>query len=67
MKGSFDPAEIQKIEEEMREFEREENLRKIEENHLSGLISYEESILAKQQLIDEAKEQGDRVRTEVNL
>ncbi|XP_046750317.1 golgin subfamily A member 6-like protein 1 [Diprion similis] len=64
MKGSFDPSEVQRLEEDVRRWEKEERLRKIEEKHLAGLISYEESLLAKQQLADEAKAQGDRVRLE---
>ncbi|XP_048508028.1 uncharacterized abhydrolase domain-containing protein DDB_G0269086-like [Athalia rosae] len=64
MKGSFDPGEVQRLEDEVRQCEKEEALRKIEEKHLSGLISYEESLLAKRQLIDEAREQGNAVRLE---
>ncbi|XP_068993489.1 cilia- and flagella-associated protein 99 [Neodiprion pinetum] len=64
MKGSFNPSEVQRLEEDVRRWEKEESLRKIEEKHLAGLISYEESLLAKQQLADEAKAQGDKVRSE---
>ncbi|XP_024945084.1 uncharacterized protein LOC112494999 isoform X2 [Cephus cinctus] len=64
VQGAFDPAEVSRIESEMRAQAEDERMRKIIENRLSGLLSHEEALIAKQNLLNEIKTQAFRVRRE---
>lgn len=56
MSGTFDDTTFEKWEEQERQRKEQENIQEIERKHLQGVLTYEESILAKQNLIDSNKE-----------
>lgn len=63
--GGLDPASILKLEEEKRQRQREEELLRIQEKHLSALLTRENAFIAKQSLLNDTKVHAESVRKEV--
>lgn len=62
--GGRDDSEFVKWQSEMRSRDLDENLAQIEEKRLSGKLSYEEAILARQALINTNKQRVDDIKME---
>nr|XP_012144035.1 PREDICTED: inner centromere protein B-like isoform X1 [Megachile rotundata] len=62
--GGLDPSAISKFQEEVRQQKREEELLKIQEKHLLGLLSREGAFIAKQSLLNDIKLHAEDVRKE---
>ncbi|XP_050310931.1 cilia- and flagella-associated protein 99-like [Anthonomus grandis grandis] len=55
IKGGFDPTEPEQLREQLKQQQEQQQLELIKKNHLKGLLSYEEAILAKKQLLEQNK------------
>ncbi|XP_043678850.1 uncharacterized protein LOC122634211 [Vespula pensylvanica] len=64
VEGNLDPKSIEKLNEERRQREREEEINKIEEKHLIALLTREGAYLAKKSLLNENKTYAQNVREE---
>ncbi|NWV86211.1 CFA99 protein, partial [Dasyornis broadbenti] len=62
--GAGDPSEFLKWQKQMREKDLEEQLAEIECRRLQGKLSYEEAVLARQNVIQENKKKADLLREE---
>lgn len=62
--GAFDDSVFELWEEEERQKIQQENLQNIERKHLEGLLTYEEALIAKQNLIKNNKKKMEEFRAE---
>lgn len=62
--GSFDPKGYEALEAEERKRTEQENLQNIQKKHLQGLLTYEEALLAKQNLIELNKKKITDIKLE---
>lgn len=63
--GGRDASEFLSWQQEMRRMDLENKLAEIEANRISGLLSYEEAILARQSLVDENRKKVESIKKEV--
>ncbi|XP_047363496.1 uncharacterized protein LOC124954504, partial [Vespa velutina] len=64
VEGYLDPESIEKLNEERKQREREEEINKIEEKHLIALLTREGAYLAKRSFLNENKSYAQNVREE---
>ncbi|KAK2589255.1 hypothetical protein KPH14_007816 [Odynerus spinipes] len=64
VEGNLDPESISKLEEEKRQQEKEEEINKMQEKHLTALLTREGAYIAKKSLLNENKSYAQSVREE---
>lgn len=64
IQGGFDHTAVDVLEEEIRKYKEQQYLQEIERKHLQGLITYEESKLAKQNLLKENQARNEEFKKE---
>lgn len=65
LQGAGDPSAFLEWQKQMRDKDLEEQLAEIEYRRLQGKLSYEEAVLAHQNVIQENKKKADLMREEV--